>query len=554
MKKTTLLFFSLVLSVFGITAQTYNGKPYRKGVRPTKNVIVMIPDGTSVGVVSAARWYKIYNDLGGDNLALDPYFCGTVKTYSSNAPIGDSAPTTSCYMTGMPQQTGNVAIYPPADPENDLVKVDPEMAYQPLTTILEAARIVKNKTTGLVVTVEFPHATPADCAAHHYKRGRYDVLSSQMAYQNLDVMFGGGTSLVTDDMKNHFNEKNISYYTDDISSFRNHKEGKVWSLWCERAMPYNLDRDTTQIPSLQEMTEKAIDLLSQNERGFFLMVEGSKVDWVAHANDAVGCITEFLEFDKAVKSAIDFAKEDGNTTVVVLSDHGNSGFTIGRSDLNGYDRASLDKLFGTVSKYKKTAEGLEKVLLKESPENFKEVIKTHTSIDITDEELQSLLESKNYKHDDYMTVSDGKNMIAKLVEIMNKRTYFGFTTGGHTGEEVLLAAYHPQGDVPMGMNTNIEINHYLSDALGLNTRLPEITEEVFAKHTEVFSGMNFIIDKKNPDFPVLIVKKGKKTLTVPSFKSVAYLNKEKFDLGSVTVYIDKNDTFYLPKSLADKLK
>ena len=80
MKKTTLLLFSLVFSVFGITAQTYNGKPYRKGVRPTKNVIVMIPDGTSVGVVSAARWYKIYNDLGGDNLALDPYFCGTVKT------------------------------------------------------------------------------------------------------------------------------------------------------------------------------------------------------------------------------------------------------------------------------------------------------------------------------------------------------------------------------------------------------------------------------------------------------------------------------------------
>lgn len=86
----------------------------------------MIPDGTSIGVVSAARWYQIYNKLGGNNLAIDPYLCGTVKTFSSNAPIGDSAPTTSCYMTGMPQQTGNVSIYPVADPENDLVPVDPQ--------------------------------------------------------------------------------------------------------------------------------------------------------------------------------------------------------------------------------------------------------------------------------------------------------------------------------------------------------------------------------------------------------------------------------------------
>ena len=181
MKKAVVL---LILSVFflgELFAQTYNGKPYRKGVRPTKNIILMIPDGTSIGVVTAARWYQIYNELGGKNLAIDPYFCGTVMTFSSNAPIGDSAPTTSCYMTGMPQQVGNVAIYPLADPEHDLVEVDSTMSYQPLATILEAARIVKNKATGLVVKVEFPHATPAVCSAHHYKRGRYDLLGSQMA-------------------------------------------------------------------------------------------------------------------------------------------------------------------------------------------------------------------------------------------------------------------------------------------------------------------------------------------------------------------------------------
>ncbi|MCD8165682.1 MAG: alkaline phosphatase [Bacteroides sp.] len=179
-----------------------------------------MPDGTSIGVVSAARWYQIYNGSGGEILAIDPYFCGTVKTFSSNAPIGDSAPTTSAYMTGMPQQTGNVCIYPPADPENDLVEVDPAMAYQPLATILEANRIEKGRSTGLVVTVEFPHATPADCAAHHYSRRNYSAIGSQMAYQNLDVMFGGGVSLVTDDMREHFSNREIAYYANDIESFR----------------------------------------------------------------------------------------------------------------------------------------------------------------------------------------------------------------------------------------------------------------------------------------------------------------------------------------------
>lgn len=514
----------------------------------------MIPDGTSIGVVSAARWYQVYNKLGGDTLNLDSYICGTVKTFSSNAPIGDSAPTTSAYMTGMPQQAGNVAIYPVADPDNDLVYVDPTMTYQPLTTILEAARIEQNKATGLVVTVEFPHATPADCSSHYYNRGEYKYIASQMAYNNLDVMFGGGNKILTDDMKEHFEKTNTTLIQNDVNAFRAFNgNGKIWALFNDMDLPYDLDRDDSQTPSLAEMTQKAIDQLSKNENGFFLMVEGSKVDWVAHANDAVGCITEFLAFDKAVGVALDFAKKNGETAIVILSDHGNSGFTIGRRDLKSYSWASIDKLFGNVSKYKKTAEGLERILLKEKPENVRSIIKQYTDIDITDEEFEKLMQSKNYHESNYMKVSDSPNMTANLIDIMNKRTYFGFTTGGHTAEEVLLAAYHPQDDRPFGMNTNIQINNYLFDVCGLKTPLAEITKRIFAKHNEVFSGLDYSIDKST-DFPVLTVKKGKNTLVVPSFKSVAYLNGKEFELGSVTVYIDKNDTFYLPKNLSEKLK
>lgn len=544
----------LSLMLLFIFSTAWAQQQYRRQVKPTKNVIVMIPDGTSIGVVSAARWYQIYNNLGGDNLAIDPYLCGTVKTFSSNAPIGDSAPTTSCYMTGVLQQTGNVAIYPVADPANDLVPVDPTMAYQPLATILEAAKYQQNKSTGLVVTVEFPHATPADCSAHYYARGKYDYIASQMASQNLDVMFGGGNSIITDDIKQYFKSTGTTLIQDDVNTFRNFKgKEKIWALFCDREHPYDLDRDDTQIPSLAEMTEKALDRLSQNENGFFLMVEGSKVDWSAHGNDAVGCITEFLAFDRAIAKVMDFAKKNGETTVIILPDHGNSGFTIGRRDLKSYDKATKDQLFKNVSQYKKTGEGLEKILLKTDPSQFKSVFKEYTNIDLKDDELNLLLSSQNYKHEsDYMKVSNSVNMVSSIINIMNAHTYFGFTTGGHTGEEVFLAAYHPNGDLPIGMNTNREINQYLFDAMGLKTSLTEMTNEIFAKHTDVFKGLEYSIDKST-DFPVLKVKKGKNVLTIPAFKSVAYLNGKLITLNSVTVYIDKNDTFYIPRSLAGKL-
>ncbi|MBP6611140.1 MAG: alkaline phosphatase, partial [Paludibacter sp.] len=186
----TSLFIVLVSSTFVFSTK----------VKPTKNVIVMIPDGTSLSVLSASRWLKTYRNEG-TKLAVDPYICGTVSTFCSNAPIGDSAPTTSCYMTGIAAQAGNVSIYPVADSKNDLVKLNPDSAYQPLATILEAMKIEQKKAAGLVVTCEFPHATPADCASHTYSRKKYEIIAPQMAFNNLDVVIGGGNDFILDEMK-----------------------------------------------------------------------------------------------------------------------------------------------------------------------------------------------------------------------------------------------------------------------------------------------------------------------------------------------------------------
>lgn len=538
---------NILLSLWFISAALF-----AQEVKPVKNVIVMIPDGTSVGVYSAARWFKFYNNLG-EGLHVDPYFTGTVTTFSSNAPIGDSAPTGSTYATGVLQQSGNVAIHPEVS-ENDLFQTDPSRTWQPAATILEALKIEKQKAVGLVVTCEFPHATPADFSAHHYKRSNYAALASQMAYQNLDVMFGGGNGILTGDIKQHFKNNGTTLISDDRNALLHYAgDGKVWSLFGDKALPYDMDRNPDKVPSLAEMTEKALQLLSKKEEGFFLMVEGSQVDWAAHANDAATIINEFLAFDEAVGKVMEFAKNDGNTAVIILSDHGNSGFTIGSNNCPGYDKLSLAQLFGAVSKIKLSANGLESILVKTKPENIKATFKKYTDIDITDEELQTLLSSKNYQEGDYTKVGTSNNLAHNIVNILNSRSCFGFTTGGHTGEEVLLAAYHPQGDVPKGHLTNMQVNRYLQQVSGLSTSLQDLSDRIFVKHADVFSGMSYSIDKSNPDFPLLVVKKGKDTLEIPAFSSVAKKNGKPFDIGSVVVYIDKNDTFYLPASLKEKL-
>ena len=98
------------------------------------------PDGTSMSVLSLARWYKTFTTGEPTSLHVDPWLCGLVKTHSSNAPIGDSAPTTSCYMTGYLSQTGFISTYPHKT-EQDLTPIDENRAYQPLITLMEAARI-----------------------------------------------------------------------------------------------------------------------------------------------------------------------------------------------------------------------------------------------------------------------------------------------------------------------------------------------------------------------------------------------------------------------------
>ena len=544
MKKINLLFVTLLVTACLFAQES-----------KVKNVILMIPDGASLSVVSAARWYQRYNNPDLQNLNIDPYICGTVLTYSSNAPIGDSAPTTSCFMTGVPSRAGWVSTYPTADPKNDIVPLDPSMAYQPLMTVLEAAKITQGKATGLVVVCEFPHATPADCAAHSYNRSKYEWIAPQMVHNNLDVMIGGGTKLISEESIKYLKNEGYGVYLDDINGFRNHAGDKMWSLFADKDMSYDLDRNPEEEPSLAEMTAKAIEKLSKNQNGFFLMVEGSKIDWGAHANDPVAMITDMLAFDKACGVALDFAKKDGETVVVILPDHGNSGFSIGSSKCSSYSTLTKDDLFKNISQYKSTGNGLVKKLQKTDGSNIKQIFVENVGIDLSDEELNSILKCEDYSKSE---LSDDERMkgtrLSKVVAgILDSRTCFGFTTTGHTGEEVFLAVYDPTNNRPTGHITNIDINNYLHSSLGVKQSLPSLTSEYFAKHTEVFNGLQFSVNQTDKNNPVLEVKNNKNKLEIRPNTNIVLLNGKEIKLNSVVIFVDRNETFYLPQSLKNLL-
>ena len=539
--KKIILFLSVFFACVVLVAQE---------VRPVRNLIVMIPDGTSASVYSAARWFKIFNGMG-TSLNVDPFLSGTVTVSNSNTPVADSASAAGAFATGVLSQAGNVAIHPPAS-EYDMFPVDASRAYQPAATILEAARIKRGMATGMVVTCEFTHATPAAFAAHHYSRGNSGAIAPQIAHQNLDVMFGGGNGFLTDEIKQHFRNNGTTLIQNDRAAMLNYTGNRVWALFGSRALPYDIDRNPDLVPSLAEMTAKAIEILSKHENGFFLMVEGSQIDWAAHANDPVAIITEFLAFDKAVGVAMDFAKEDRNTAVVIVSDHGNSGFSIGTDRCPGHRSLPLGGLFGTISQIRRTASGMGALLARAEPEDFRAIFKRYTNIDLTDDEVQSLLASSNFRGGTYLGESNGRSLSRNVVNIYNAHTCFGFTSGGHTGEEVLLASFHPQGDRLGGHVMSTQVNTYFQQVLGLEVSLQELSDKIFVKHTYVFSGLHTTINYDNPDFPILIVREGRNTLQIPAFSSVGIFNGQSFDIGSVAVYMSRTGLFYLPKRLREK--
>ncbi len=279
-----------------------------------QNIILMIADGMGVAHLHAGL---IAN--AGSMFIENFKYMGLTKTSSADNYITDSAAAGTALSTGQKTTNGAIGV----DPEN-----------RPLQTILEQAE-QNDLATGLVSTSSITHATPASFIAHEESRNNYEAIAADFLDTDIDVFIGGGYKHFTEredgrNLAEKLKEKGYEVER-DLSDIQKIRKGKLAGF---TAFEHNgrLEERGNMLPVA---TETAIEILDRNQkkglfkqRGFFLMVEGSQVDWGGHAGDTQYIVEDMLDFDRAVGKALDFAANDGKTLVIVASDHETGGMAI----------------------------------------------------------------------------------------------------------------------------------------------------------------------------------------------------------------------------------
>lgn len=281
------------------------------GKKRPKNIILMIGDGMGLAQVYSAM------TANGGHLFLENFKnIGLSKTYSSDNYLTDSG-------------AGGTALSSGIKTYNGAIGVDPDK--KPIPNIRELAE-KKGLKTGLVSTSAITHATPASFIAHTPSRDNYEDIAADFLKTNIDVFIGGGIKNFEErkDGKNLSKELKgrgykVLYNIEDIQKVKSGKlAGLVASEHC-KPMP---ERGEILVPA----TQTAINLLSQSKKGFFLMVEGSEIDFLAHENKTPGVVLETLDFDRAIGVALKFAASNGETLIIVTADHETGGMSINGGD------------------------------------------------------------------------------------------------------------------------------------------------------------------------------------------------------------------------------
>ncbi|NQX57741.1 alkaline phosphatase [Paenibacillus qinlingensis] len=458
----------LTLSLAGTVSAADSATPSTVQAPPSKNLIVLIGDGMGPAEVTAARYYA-KKFLGKDRLELDGgYYVGKATTYSQASPyttesgtITDSAAAATAFSTG--NKTYNNAI---SVSNGDVAK--------PYASVIEAA-MKQGKATGLVSTDNITGATPAVWASHVRQRSNQNAIASQYLNSGVDVIFGGGkVNFTTKEDKGKRTDKNIipdfqakGYQTafdkkglDAIPA----TAGKALGLFADAEIPYVLDRTDT-VPSLPQLSQKALDILSQNKNGFVLLVEQGRIDHAGHANDLPANIQEMLELDATFKTLVDWAKKDGNTSVVVSADHETGGLSLARD--NVYE-LNVD-LF---NKQKHSYEYIDGILKKaQTADDIRKIVADNIGFtDLSDEEVQLILNG------DGSSYGRGGGYNA----VVSKRLAVGWTGHGHTGVDVGVWAYGPIAALVKGDVDNTDIAKSGAKVIGAD--LAAATKELQDKY------------------------------------------------------------------------
>ncbi len=395
---TTAVAVLTVLSGCGSDGNSSAADPVNVGTTPAampKNVIFFLGDGYGIVPMTATRIYATgeNGELEIDKLPNTAF----VKTYSLDAQVTDSAPSMAAYMTGVKTRNevlgmnGDTVAYSPTKDDatgvsSSVDKCPASGNGAPSTTLLELA-IAQGRATGVVSTARLTHATPAATYAHVcHRNAEYEIARQAVpGGAGYNSKLGSGVNVLMGGISQYWRPYNAASnksgrpdgrnlvaelqtqgysYASDRASFDaapTTAGSKIIALFdfaqSEGHMSYELDRDPAKEPSLAEMTTKSIDLLSKNQKGYFLIVEGGRIDHALHSTNAIRALSDAKAFDDAVKGAIAKVKATDpdlkNTLIVVTADHDHTMVLNGYAALTGATTASNPGILGLMRDYSK---------------------------------------------------------------------------------------------------------------------------------------------------------------------------------------------------------
>ena len=298
----------------------------KNSITKPKNIILLVGDGMGLSQVSASQFYN----KSKSNFERFPVI-GLIKTSSASELITDSASSSTAFASGIKTYNGALGV------NTDTLAVK--------TIVEEVSEI--GISTGIISTSSITHATPAAFYTHTKKRSMAEDIASQLVNSEIDFFAGGGSDyfnnrednrdLILELEENNF-KVNLNSLPTSITTDFSKKQGY---LLAPKGLPKILEGRGT---FLSDATTLALDYLSKNENGFFLMIEGAQIDWGGHDNDADYLISELIDFDNTIGVVLDFAESNKETLVIVTADHETGGFTLGQE--NG-DYNKIKPVFST---------------------------------------------------------------------------------------------------------------------------------------------------------------------------------------------------------------
>jgi alkaline phosphatase len=440
-------------------SSTQNGS--LSGTRP-QNVIFFISDGCGPASFGLAREYQKAT-TGETDLFIDSYLKGVVQTFSGNHKITDSAASSTAYSCAIKTYNGAIGL---------------DMNQNPVETVLEAAEKAGYQ-TALVSTARITHATPAAFSSHVVSRNMEAEIASQQIGKGIEILMGGGQSFYLPkeqgglrlDGRNVMNEAAAAGYT--VATTKSELDAStslpLLALFTSSHMAYEIDRDENAEPSLAEMTDKSLSLLSGAGKPFFIMIEAGRIDHAGHSNDAAAHIQDVLAYDDAMKVAVAFAEKDKNTLVMGTSDHETGGLTLGAQwgTLSGYDY-NPQKLTAVHTSIEKFMTEVMQVRQQPDPE-LATWIETQSKdqFGLASDAYQTAIK----KLVQYRAVTGDSAAFSHLRKILVDSTArvarVGWSTGNHTSVDVPVFAFGPGSELFSATMDNTEVGEAIFTALGL---------------------------------------------------------------------------------------